>query len=194
MTLTRLVPRAVNKIWGPPRPSRAVRSRRRPQRVGRRDLVRAPDGGEPALLLKYLFTSEALDPGPSRRPEARAAGPSGGKDEAWIVVDAEPGAVVGLGLRRPSAPTPSRGGAGRDDRGHDRLARAAAGDVYYLPAGTVHALGPGLVLIEVQQNSDLTYRLYDYGRPRPLHVEDGIEAVNPLATVTQEDAVPSPRA
>ena len=55
-----------------------------------------------------------------------------------------------------------------------------AGDVYYSPARTVHAIVPGLMLVEVQQNVDLTYRLYDYGRPRELHLKDGIAVSNPV--------------
>jgi mannose-6-phosphate isomerase len=189
MTLTRLVPRAVNKIWGRqglPAPFEAVGDGN--GSVG--EIWFEPlDGSEPALLLKYLFTSEAssIQVHPPD-PIARAAGRISGKDEAWIIVDAEPGAVVGLGLREAVGPDRLRAAA-LNGTIADMIdwRRAAAGDVYYLPAGTIHALGPGLVLIEVQQNSDLTYRLYDYGRPRPLHVEDGIEAVNPLATVTREE-------
>jgi mannose-6-phosphate isomerase len=54
-----------------------------------------------------------------------------------------------------------------------------AGEAYYSPAGTVHAIGPGLQLVEVQQNADVTYRLYDYGRPRELHLDAAIEAADP---------------
>jgi mannose-6-phosphate isomerase len=189
MKLTRLVPRAVNKIWGRqgfPAPFEAAGDENGP--VGE-IWFEPPNGSEPALLLKYLFTSEtsSIQVHPAD-PIARAAGHTGGKDEAWMIVDAEPGAVIGLGLRKAVAPDRLREAA-LDGTIADMIdwRRAAAGDVYYLPAGTVHALGPGLVLIEVQQNSDLTYRLYDYGRPRPLHVEDGIKAVNPLATVAREE-------
>ena len=59
-----------------------------------------------------------------------------------------------------------------------------AGDFFYIPAGTVHAIGPGLTLVEVQQNNDVTYRLYDYGRPRELHLEDGV-AVSRAAAVSR---------
>ena len=54
------------------------------------------------------------------------------------------------------------------------IASLAPGDFFYVPAGTVHAIGPGLSLIEIQQNSDITYRLFDYGRPRELHLDAGI--------------------
>jgi mannose-6-phosphate isomerase len=54
-----------------------------------------------------------------------------------------------------------------------------AGETFYSPAGTVHAIGGGLSLIEIQQNLDLTYRLYDYGRPRPLHLDEGVAVADP---------------
>ncbi len=189
MKLTRLAPRAVDKIWGRqglPAPFEAIGGQEGP--VGE-IWFEPPHGSEPPLLLKYLFTSEtsSIQVHPAD-PIARAAGHSGGKDEAWMIIDAEPGAVVGLGLREAVAPDRLRAAA-LDGTIAEMIdwRRAAAGDVYYVPAGTIHALGPGLVLVEVQQNSDLTYRLYDYGRPRPLHVEDGIKAVDPLATVTREE-------
>src|SRR3546814_12584262 len=59
-----------------------------------------------------------------------------------------------------------------------------AGDVFYSPAGTVHAIGEGLTLVEIQQNVDLTYRLWDYGRPRELHLDDGIAVSDPVPSVT----------
>lgn len=132
--------------------------------------------GEPELLIKYLFTSERLSiqvhPNDA---EARERGYPRGKDEAWVILAAEPDTTIALGTIRPV--------------GHDELRAAAldgsieslmdwkpvkAGDVIYSPAKTVHAIGAGITLIEVQQNVDLTYRLYDYGRPRELHLDDGI--------------------
>ena len=192
MSLTRLAPRAVNKIWGRqglPAPFETAGEGDGP--VGE-IWFEHPEGREPGLLLKYLFTSEtsSIQVHPAD-PMARAAGHSSGKDEAWMVLDAEPGAILGLGLRETVAPDRLRSAA-LDGTIADMVdwRQAAAGEVYYVPAGAIHALGPGLVLIEVQQNSDLTYRLYDYGRPRPLHVEDGIKAVIPLATVSREESRP----
>lgn len=142
----------------------------------------APGQVAPDLLIKYLFTSERLSI--QVHPDdvaARARGHRCGKDEAWIILDAEPGATVALGTNRPLT--------------HDELRTAAldgsieqlmhwqsvrAGDVIYSPAGTVHAIGAGLTIIEVQQNVDLTYRLYDYGRPRELHLDDGIAVSDPV--------------
>ncbi|MBA4781506.1 class I mannose-6-phosphate isomerase [Blastomonas sp.] len=128
------------------------------------------------LMVKYLFTSEKLSiqVHPSDA-EAQAMGLASGKEECWLVLDAEPGACLGIGTLRPL--------------GADELREAALsgeiealmdwkpvqrGDFYYIPAGTVHAIGAGVSLIEVQQNAEITYRLYDYGRPRQLHLDDGV--------------------
>ena len=138
-------------------------------------------GDEAELLVKYLFTSEKLSiqvhPGDEA---ARAAGHKRGKDEAWVVLRADPDAVIGIGLieRVPREALREAALDGSIEQLVDwRPARA--GDVYYSPAGTVHALGPGLTLVEIQQNLDQTYRLYDYGRPRELHLDQGIAAADP---------------
>ena len=112
---------------------------------------------------------------------ARAAGHARGKDEAWYVLAAEPGAAIGLGLTHAVS---RRGAArGRARRQHRAAARLAAGrapaTIFYSPAGTVHAIGGGLSLIEIQQNLDLTYRLYDYGRPRELHLDEAVAVADP---------------
>jgi mannose-6-phosphate isomerase len=111
--------------------------------------------------------------------------PDRGKTEAWYVVDAEPGSVVYAGLKP---------GVNRMD-----LQRAIAqgtaesclhtlypqpGDCIFIPAGTVHALGAGLIVAEIQQSSDCTFRLYDWnrvdanGQPRPLHVDQALEVID----------------
>lgn len=140
-----------------------------------------PRGGDPELLVKYLFTSERLSIQVHPDDEAaRARGHRHGKEEAWFVLEADPDATIGIGLKAPADAETLRAAA-RDGRIEEMIdwRPAEAGDYYYSPAGTVHALGPGLKLIEIQQNIDLTYRLYDYGRPRELHLEDGIAAANP---------------
>ena len=136
----------------------------------------APLGVTHELMVKYLFTSERLSiqVHPSDE-QAQQRGLKSGKEEAWIILATEPGATIAMGTLVPLS--------------GDELRRAAldgsietlmdwkpvnAGDVYYLPAGTVHAIGAGITLIEVQQNMDVTYRLYDYGRPRELHLDVGI--------------------
>ncbi len=141
----------------------------------------APAGETPELLVKYLFTSQRLSiqvhPDDA---QAKAAGYANGKDEAWVVLAAEPGAVIGLGLVAPTSRADLHAAAldGRIEQLLD-WKPVRAGDVVYSPAGTVHAIGAGITLIEVQQNADLTYRLYDYGRPRELHLDAGIAVANP---------------
>jgi mannose-6-phosphate isomerase len=141
----------------------------------------APAGETPELLVKYLFTSERLSI--QVHPDdvqAKAAGYPSGKDEAWVVLAAEPGAVIGIGLIAPMSQADLRAAAldGRIEQMVD-WKPVHAGDVVYSPAGTVHAIGAGITLIEVQQNVDLTYRLYDYGRPRELHLDAGVAVANP---------------
>ena len=144
-----------------------------------------PDGRDPELLVKYLFTSEKLSI--QVHPDdaaARARGFPRGKDEAWLVLAAEPHATIGIGTLEVMTRDELRGAA-LDGTLEDKVKWRAVkpGDVFYLPAGTVHAIGPGLMLVEVQQNVDLTYRLYDYGRPRELHLDDGIAVSDPVPYV-----------
>lgn len=139
-----------------------------------------PSGRDDELLVKYLFTSQRLSiqVHPDDRL-ARAVGQPRGKDEAWFVLDSDPDAAIGLGLRRAVTKDALRASA-LDGSIVDLVdwRAASAGDAYYSPAGTVHALGSGLTVVEVQQNTDLTYRLYDYGRPRELHLDQGVAAAN----------------
>lgn len=137
------------------------------------------DGGDDLpLLVKYIFTSERLSI--QVHPDddqARAAGLPHGKEEAWYILDAEPGACVGIGLTRPLSPKAFRAAA--LDGSLERLIDwkpVKRGQCYFIPAGTVHAIGAGITLVEVQQNVDVTYRLYDYGRPRERHLEAGVAA------------------
>lgn len=127
-----------------------------------------------ALLVKYIFTSEALS---VQVHPSDADAPPGhrGKEECWLVLDAEPGARLGIGLCQATDAEDLRAAA-RDGSIEHLLEwhPARPGSFFYIPAGTIHAIGPGLSLIEVQQNSDITYRLYDYGRPRELHLEAGM--------------------
>ncbi|MCA9309938.1 MAG: class I mannose-6-phosphate isomerase [Phycisphaerales bacterium] len=134
-------------------------------------------GGFP-LLVKFLDARERLSvqvhPGAA---QAAALG-DGPKSEAWVVLDAEPNAVIACGL----ADGVSRDlfEAAFDTPGMEPLLktyRPVEGDVFDVPAGTVHALGPGVVAYEIQQNSDLTFRVYDWGRGRELHLDEAREAV-----------------
>ncbi|HET7605866.1 MAG TPA: class I mannose-6-phosphate isomerase [Sphingomicrobium sp.] len=135
--------------------------------------------GEQPLLVKYLFTSERLSIQVHPDDEqARARGLPRGKSECWTILDAEPGATLGLGLKRTVSADELRAAAldGSIEELMDwRPVRA--GDFFLVPAGTIHAVGAGISLLEFQQNSDVTYRLYDYGRPRELHLDDGIAVV-----------------
>ncbi|MBI1402395.1 MAG: mannose-6-phosphate isomerase [Porphyrobacter sp.] len=125
----------------------------------------------PQVLVKYLFTSEKLSV-QVHPSDAQALAGEAGKEECWLVLDAEADARLAIGFTRAVAPE-EIAAAARDGTIEDLLAwhPARAGDIFYLPAGTVHAIGAGLSLVEVQQNSDTTFRLYDYGRPRELHLD-----------------------
>jgi len=147
----------------------------------KRELVGEAPGNDQRfpLLLKFLFPQEKLSV--QVHPDDAAAQQAGepcGKTECWYVVHAEPGAEIGLGLKQ---------GVTRDDfersihaqRAEDLLnwIKVSAGDMIYVAGGTVHTLGPGSIIVETQQQSDTTYRLYDYGRPRELHLEDGLRVI-----------------
>ena len=138
------------------------------------------NGADLPLLAKYIFTSERLSIQVHPNDEqARARGLSQGKSECWYILDAEPGATLGLGLKRPIGREEFRTAAlsGLIERLMD-WRPVQAGDFVFVPSGTVHAIGAGISLLEFQQNSDVTYRLYDYGRPRELHLDDGIAVSN----------------
>ncbi len=147
----------------------------------------AKDGaaGGPELLIKYLFTSDRLSV--QVHPDdagAQAKGYPRGKDEAWVVLQADPHASIAIGTLRPMSKDELR--AASLDGSIETLLdwkSVKKDDSYYTPAGTVHAIGPGLTVIEVQQNVDLTYRLYDYGSGRELHLDDGVAASNPVPYV-----------
>ncbi len=140
-----------------------------------------PKAITPALLVKYLFTSEKLSiqVHPNDR-QARRQGLPAGKEECWYILDAKPDAVLGIGLTKEVSPTKLHAAVacGQIEQLID-WRPVKPGDLFYVPAGTIHAIGPGIQLIEVQQNADITYRLYDYGRPRELHLEDAISVATP---------------
>jgi mannose-6-phosphate isomerase len=134
----------------------------------------------PSLLLKLLFTSQPLSI--QVHPDdihAQAMGLAHGKTEVWYVLSATPGAKVALGLNRRVTPQQLRCAA-NDGSIADLLAwrTVAPNDVVSVPAGTIHAIGAGLVIAEVQQRSDVTFRLFDYGRQRELHLDDAIAVAN----------------
>jgi len=131
------------------------------------------------VMVKYLFTTERLSV--QVHPDdatARERGYPRGKDECWIVLDAEEDAELGIGMVRDLTSGEVMDAA-RDGSIVDLIdwRRPKKGDFIYNPAGTIHALGPGLTVLEIQQAVDLTYRLYDYGRPRELHLEEAADVV-----------------
>lgn len=170
-----LTKRLVEKPWGKdilPSPFLAPEGKR----IG--EVWFEPPVEMPDILVKYIFTSEKLSvqvhPSDAQARELGEA--DRGKEECWLVIDAEPGATLGVGFRE-SVDAATMRAAALDGSIEDMLAwhPVQAGDFFYIPAGTVHAIGAGVSLIEVQQNSDITYRLYDYGRPRELHLDKGLQ-------------------
>jgi mannose-6-phosphate isomerase len=139
------------------------------------------------LLLKYLDATMRLSVQvhPDDALAARMRLPGPGKSEAWVVLHADPGSTIWAGFSRPV-----------DRRTLERAVRAGdvepllhrfepdLGDCLFLPAGTIHALGEGLLVAEIQQNSNNTFRLFDWnrlgrdGKPRELHIEQALEAVD----------------
>lgn len=187
LAATRLKPRRVNKVWG-----------RHSLWAGFEDALpleppigeiwfEDPRGGDHELLVKYLFTSQRLSV--QVHPDAqlaRSLGGRRGKDEAWIVLAADPGAMIGIGLTTALAQDELRAAA--LDGSIEALLdwrSVDVGDVYYSPAGTIHAIGAGVTLIEIQENCDTTYRLYDYGRSRELHVDEALDASYPARHVAR---------
>lgn len=139
----------------------------------------APDAKRFPLLLKFLFPHEKLSVQVHPDDEqAVRVGEPWGKTECWYVAQAKPGAQIALGLK-PGVTVKQL-----EESIHQKTAEALlnwinvyAGDMIYVAGGTVHTLGPGSVIVETQQQSDTTYRLYDYGRPRELHLKHGMAAV-----------------
>jgi mannose-6-phosphate isomerase len=135
------------------------------------------------LLLKFLFPHEKLSV--QVHPDdaqALRVGQPWGKTECWYIAHAKPGAQIALGLK-PTVTVQQL-----EEAIHQKCAEEVlnwvnvyAGDMIYVAGGTVHTLGPGSVVVETQQQSDTTYRLYDYGRPRELHLKDGLAAVRVAA-------------
>ncbi len=131
------------------------------------------------LLMKFLFPHEKLSV--QVHPDdagAQKIGQACGKTECWYVAHAKPGAQVGLGLK--SGVTLEQFEAAIHDQRAEELLNwlnVFPGEMIYVAGGTVHTLGPGSIIVETQQQSDTTYRLYDYGRPRELHLKEGLASV-----------------
>jgi mannose-6-phosphate isomerase len=134
----------------------------------------------PSLLLKLLFTKEPLSI--QVHPDdayARSMGLPNGKTEAWYVLSAAPGARVALGLTGRLTRQQLR--SAMDDgsiANHVKWQTVFPDDVIFVPAGTIHAIGAGLVIAEIQQRSEATFRLFDHGRQRELHIERAMVVAN----------------
>jgi len=173
--IRKLPTRFVDKIWGVARlPSPFPHPSDQP--IGEVWFEPPPELDQ--LLVKYIFASERLSV--QAHPDDDQAEALGlgrrGKSECWVILDAEPGATIAVGFLEETNSEEMRKSA-LDGSIVDRLEwhEVQAGDAYYIPAGTVHAIGGGVSLIEVQQNSDITFRLFDYGRPRELHLDEGVQ-------------------
>jgi mannose-6-phosphate isomerase len=147
------------------------------------------------LLVKFVFTSERLSV--QVHPDDAFAGAhenSRGKTEMWYILRADPGAQLAIGFRETISRERLRESAlsGEIEKLLNWIP-VEAGDAFFIPAGTVHAIGAGLAICEIQQYSDVTYRLYDYGRPRELHLEKAmqvasLEAIRPAPVMLPIDS------
>jgi len=179
MTVEYAPVRAVHKPWGSTdlRPWRATRDS---DPVGELWFER-PGAPTSDLLLKLLFTTEKLSIQVHPTDAfARSIGLAHGKSEAWVILSAAPGAQVAVGLTHRLTAEQLR--ASLEDGTILDLVQwrdVAKGDFIFVPAGTIHAIGAGLVIAEIQQNIDATFRLYDYGRGRTLHIAKGVAASDP---------------
>lgn len=148
------------------------------------------DGGRFPLLVKFIDAADRLSV--QVHPDDAYAGAvenDSGKTEMWYIVDAEPGAELVYGLAegvdgKAFSDAVSRG----DYNGVMKRIKVRAGESYFIPSGMLHAIGAGILIAEIQQNSDLTYRVYDYdrrgadGKPRQLHVKKAIDVVRPFTS------------
>jgi mannose-6-phosphate isomerase len=130
------------------------------------------------LLIKTIFAKEKLSV--QVHPDdkmARKYGEPRGKTECWYALAAEPGAEVAVGVKPGTTLAEIQEGISAGTlESRLNMVPVAIGDLIYVDAGTVHSIWPGSILLETQQNADVTYRMYDYGRPRELHLEKSLEA------------------
>lgn len=179
MSIERASIKAVPKPWGSTdlRPWSNLAQNRSP--IGELWFERAAaSASEPALLLKLLFTTQPLSIQVHPDDEyARSVGLPHGKTEAWYIVAAAPDARIALGLEHIVPVSKLR--AAIEDGSIAELVHwqhVQRDEAVLVPAGTIHAIGAGLVIAEIQQRSDATFRLFDYGSHRELHVEDAARA------------------
>jgi mannose-6-phosphate isomerase len=167
----RLTPSLREKVWGRTRLAPWFPDSQKP--VGEAWYL-SPH--ELPLLVKLIFTSERLSV--QVHPDDGEDG-ARGKTEMWYVLDADPGAAIALGFHAPITRERLREASRTGEI--ERLVNwfpVRPGEAYFSPAHTVHAIGAGIVLCEIQENSDITYRLWDYGRPREIHLEKAVPIAN----------------
>jgi mannose-6-phosphate isomerase len=149
---------------------RALAERQPDALLGARGKRAAGDLHDFPLLVKLIDAHEDLSvqvhPNDFHAPPGKR-----GKTEAWLILESEPGGSLVVGVDGISGPL--------DIERYIVRETVTAGDVFLVPAGTIHAIGAGVLLYEIQQCSDITYRLYDWGRPREMHLEQGLAVANP---------------
>ena len=177
MTFEHAIAHSVPKPWGVVDPRPWSSAGRNDNTIGEIWYERSGSTAvAPSLLLKLLLTNQPLSI--QVHPDdahAQSIGLSNGKTEAWYVLSAAPEAKVALGLKRRLTPQQMRHAA--SDGSISDLVQwqaVSAGDTVFVPAGTIHSIGAGLVIVEIQQRSDATFRLFDHGRGRELHIENAI--------------------
>ena len=177
MTIEHAIAHSLSKPWGVVDPRPWSSAGRDDNAIGEIWYERSGSAAvAPALLLKLLFTDQPLSI--QVHPDdayAQSIGLLNGKTEAWYVLSASREAKVALGLKRRLTPQQMRAAA--DDGSIANLIvwqTVAAGDTVFVPAGTIHAIGKGLVIAEIQQRSNATFRLFDHGRGRELHIDSAV--------------------
>ena len=175
MSIRLLSPKFVERIWGTNQLGPLFPDH--DKKIGE---VWFDAGSSFPLLIKFLFTSDKLSV--QVHPDdtfARREENSRGKTEMWHILAAKPGSTIALGFEETLTSEQVRSSiAGETLESKLKLIPVKPGDTYFVEAGTVHAIGGGITLCEIQQNSDVTYRLYDYGRRRELHVDKGLAVAN----------------
>src|SRR5262249_30443044 len=153
--------------------------------VGRKDA-----SPEFPLLIKFIDAQDwlSVQVHPADKLAAELKGEPRGKTECWYIVDAKPGAQIVYGFSKPIDANEFRkrleSGRAEDVKDVLQFVDVASGDFIYVPAGTLHAIGPGILLYELQQTSDTTYRVYDWdrpgldGKPRELHIEKSLKSIH----------------
>jgi mannose-6-phosphate isomerase len=170
----RITPQPKETVWGSTDTAPWFRNAAG-QRIGE---VWFPSG---RLLLKFLFTHKNLSvqvhPGDAYAAKHHYGSP--GKTEMWHILRAEPNARIAVGLNRVTSKDELESAA-RDGSIEDMLqwVPVKPGENYFIPAGTIHAIGEGIALFEIQQKSEITYRLYDWGRGRELHLQHALEVAD----------------